>query len=747
MGMERTRSYLEIIPERGVNGTRIFCEATNGKPATASKEVTLYVQYPPSTPEFFIDETIVSNKVRYILGNNVSIICLSDSDPHPIYLWQSRISGEVETQTFMLSNISKNDTLQCTASNVIAHTNGTYVQVNNTASLEIEVMSPPTKPILHFILSELETPIVNETLHVIQDDSIMISCQSHGNPSPNNLWIGYSKDSVLKINSIKTNINQTCVASNEMHETVGVVRNSSANTTISIIVSYPPGKPFLTFHNHSQREGVGSIIGINNISVVENSSFTVTCKASGSPSPTYTWETISKDKSPNLTMHNINRDQRGEYACIAENILRRSIPEYEERRNITTFLFIDVLFPSKIDKFFVQGNDNTSFIQITENKTLTFNCSVESNPGSYMTLTFKEKALLRKSSANTLIHTHRIRSCLDEGIYKCSANNSFNRMTSSKELLVKVRCSPLASPLFYLNTNVNSNLHETITLSYIALANPKPDFEWFKDKGTYWEKLIDVTNIKIVTLGLTSNLTFKTVTETDYGQYKLIIQNEIGLSQQIFNLIPRMKPSEKNNNIIGILVGTVCGIFGASLSVMLFVWIFRRRRIGRETNEPHYQNMTTFRKQTESKPARVNNKDKMPRQESDLNETMLQEVDDNPAETNERTEYYNSIEKIENIDTIKVSELYQYVVGRNEDDFALEYQNIPTELQKPCNFATQPENIALNRYNGIFPYDHSRVKIPSIPEFFMNACYIDGFERRNAYIASLGSYTLLLRLK
>ncbi|XP_060585328.1 receptor-type tyrosine-protein phosphatase alpha-like [Ruditapes philippinarum] len=51
----------------------------------------------------------------------------------------------------------------------------------------------------------------------------------------------------------------------------------------------------------------------------------------------------------------------------------------------------------------------------------------------------------------------------------------------------------------------------------------------------------------------------------------------------------------------------------------------------------------------------------------------------------------------------------------------------------------KPENIFLNRYNSLYPYDHSRVKIAALPRFFINACYIDGYNnKKKAYIASLG---------
>jgi hypothetical protein len=68
------------------------------------------------------------------------------------------------------------------------------------------------------------------------------------------------------------------------------------------------------------------------------------------------------------------------------------------------------------------------------------------------------------------------------------------------------------------------------------------------------------------------------------------------------------------------------------------------------------------------------NKRKNISRETNVDEEDLQEVDDVPQLQNERTEYYNSLDKIGKIDRINVSELFQYVLGKNEDEFAIEYQ-------------------------------------------------------------------------
>ncbi|KAL5237711.1 hypothetical protein ACI65C_005121 [Semiaphis heraclei] len=78
--------------------------------------------------------------------------------------------------------------------------------------------------------------------------------------------------------------------------------------------------------------------------------------------------------------------------------------------------------------------------------------------------------------------------------------------------------------------------------------------------------------------------------------------------------------------------------------------------------------------------------------------------------------------------------------------FSKEYEIIQEESMN-FDFSTEssqlPENKSKNRYLNIVPYDHSRVKlhinnIPGNHFDYINANYIDGFEKANAYIGTQG---------
>ncbi|XP_053387134.1 receptor-type tyrosine-protein phosphatase alpha-like, partial [Mercenaria mercenaria] len=107
-------------------------------------------------------------------------------------------------------------------------------------------------------------------------------------------------------------------------------------------------------------------------------------------------------------------------------------------------------------------------------------------------------------------------------------------------------------------------------------------------------------------------------------------------------------------------------------------------------------------------------------------------VDVDSLDTTQEDTYYNMTTKI------KVPRLFSYVEQKTRDSFKIEFTKLPKNLIKHCTFARKQENIAKNRYNGMYPYDHSRVRIDGDPTFFINACYIDGFQKDKEYIASLG---------
>ncbi|XP_052762308.1 receptor-type tyrosine-protein phosphatase T-like [Mya arenaria] len=99
--------------------------------------------------------------------------------------------------------------------------------------------------------------------------------------------------------------------------------------------------------------------------------------------------------------------------------------------------------------------------------------------------------------------------------------------------------------------------------------------------------------------------------------------------------------------------------------------------------------------------------------------------------------YYNNALEV-NKTKVKVDELPLYVTAKPKSSFQEEFERIPNGLTKPYEDSQQARNMSRNRYKGIYPYDDSRVKVWFDGSDYINASVIDGFNERNAYIATLG---------
>ncbi|WAR16068.1 PTPRT-like protein, partial [Mya arenaria] len=103
----------------------------------------------------------------------------------------------------------------------------------------------------------------------------------------------------------------------------------------------------------------------------------------------------------------------------------------------------------------------------------------------------------------------------------------------------------------------------------------------------------------------------------------------------------------------------------------------------------------------------------------------------------EENVYYIGIQDIEKR-KVKVEELAAFVARKTPVYYEEEFDKFSDGLTRSCDAARLPQNKAKNRYKGLYSYDATRVKVTGFDTDYINANYIDGFNERNAYIASLG---------
>ncbi|WAR17897.1 PTPRF-like protein [Mya arenaria] len=99
--------------------------------------------------------------------------------------------------------------------------------------------------------------------------------------------------------------------------------------------------------------------------------------------------------------------------------------------------------------------------------------------------------------------------------------------------------------------------------------------------------------------------------------------------------------------------------------------------------------------------------------------------------------YYNNANEV-NKTKVKVEEFPAYVTEKTNCSYEEEFKKFPYGLTKSYEDSQKAINMSRNRYKGIYPYDDSRVKVWYNGSDYINASFIDGYKRRNEYIATLG---------
>ncbi|XP_022101630.1 receptor-type tyrosine-protein phosphatase F-like isoform X2 [Acanthaster planci] len=94
---------------------------------------------------------------------------------------------------------------------------------------------------------------------------------------------------------------------------------------------------------------------------------------------------------------------------------------------------------------------------------------------------------------------------------------------------------------------------------------------------------------------------------------------------------------------------------------------------------------------------------------------------------------------------VGLQDLPQYVKRKKANSnkgFVRDYASFPDEELYSCNVAQRDVNKNKNRYANIIPYDYSRVVLDPINDDpdtdYINASYVDGYRKKNAYIATQG---------
>ncbi|XP_052763376.1 uncharacterized protein LOC128205628 isoform X3 [Mya arenaria] len=208
-----------------------------------------------------------------------------------------------------------------------------------------------------------------------------------------------------------------------------------------------------------------------------------------------------------------------------------------------------------------------------------------------------------------------------------------------------------------------------------------------------------------------------------------------------------------SGSVIGGAVGGVLGLLTVALVIGLLIFVRRRRLDSTDgpradaaespttsTNDNKLDRLSDSKlgvtrasteqlktnqlKSSEGKSEHSENSAKCKTPVEDSPKDILQDKDTDDV-------YYN-------LNKVAVKDLGAFVAAKDNSYYQEEFKKLPDGLVKPHQDALRPENRPRNRYQGIYPYDNTRVKLMGGDTDFINASFVEGYRQENAYIASQG---------
>ncbi|KAJ1074876.1 hypothetical protein K5549_020565, partial [Capra hircus] len=520
-------SVLKIEDAQVQDSGRYTCEATNVAGKT-EKNYNVNIWVPPN-----ISGSDEVAQLTVIEGHLISLLCESSGIPPPNLLWKKKGSpvladsaGRVRIlsggRQLQISIAEKSDAglYSCMASNVAGTAKKDY---------SLQVYTRPT--------------ISNSGSHpteviVTRGKSVSLECEVEGIPQPAVTWMKdgrpLTKGRGMEIMGEGRVVQLKNVHVSDTGRYVCVAMNIAGMTDrkYDLSVHTPPS----IIGNHRTPE---------NISVVEKSSVSLNCEASGIPLPSITW---LKDGWPvNLSsslrilsggrilrLTRTRTEDAGHYTCVVRNAAG------EERK----IFRLSVLVPPRI-----MGENAFEDVKVKEKQSVTLTCEVTGNPVPEITW-HKDGQLLKEDDAHHLMSGGRFLQIVNAqvshtGRYTCLASNTAG--DKSKSFSLNVLVSPIIAGVDGDGNpeDVTVILNSPTSLVCEAYSYPPATITWFKN-GTPLESN---RNIRILPGGRT--LQILNAQEDDAGRYACVATNEAGEMIKHYEVKVYIPPIINKGDLLG----------------------------------------------------------------------------------------------------------------------------------------------------------------------------------------------------
>ncbi|XP_075872115.1 hemicentin-1 isoform X2 [Nelusetta ayraudi] len=375
-----------------------------------------------------------------------------------------------------------------------------------------------------------------ETLTVVVNNFVSLSCEASGFPPPTLSWLKERGPIQANANALvmpggrTLQILKAKVSDGGKYSCVAMNAAGEAHKHTHLTVFIPP----------SIRDSSGDSPLV--VNVLMGKSLTLECESNAVPPPTITWYKNGRmvAESANLRILAEGRmlqiresevSDTGQYVCKATNVAGQVDKNFH----------LNVYVPPSID-----GPAEESVVETISNP-VTFACDATGIPPPSLAWLKNGRPIENSESLEMHIFSggsklQIARSQLsDSGTYACVASNVEGKARKSYHLTVQVPPSISGSEL---PSEVGVLLNESIQLVCQARGAPTPTIQWLKDGEAINDTLS--TDLSISPDGGT--LTLNGAQTSDSGKYTCVASNPAGEEDRIFNLNVYVPPAIDGNS-------------------------------------------------------------------------------------------------------------------------------------------------------------------------------------------------------
>lgn len=542
------RSNLTILFQKDQNGSVIYCTAHNiGRvPPRKSEEAVISVIYAPSRDPELKNKSILPVDE----GNMVTLQCSVDTSGNPPIKW-SWMCGD--------------DNLTDTASNTLTLSTLTFAANRTYDKKKCNCRATSPRPSLYNVSSQ---PIVinvlyapssapnlntNTTFPVDENQTIYLRCSLPTSGNPRILWSWVCGGNNLT-NEARNNDTETTLAfkANRKHDN----RTCQCWATSPRLESFynMSSKPETIIVHYAPLYAPKMIA--NTLTFDEGQPVTLICSVDTLGNPHITWSWICGDV--NLTSEANNTFLRSILTFTANRKYNQRTCKCWAVSPKPSLSYNMSSQPRTINVYFAVNITNVSFPEGSNNMTagypLRIRVEIFGNPSSTVSWKIRQSNELIKE--NTLVFNviefqldHV--TCLHTNDYILTASNRVGNM-SLKHFSLNVLCAPYLS--------IDNDLEPVVVgdekqfgIKQNFIANPKPIVVWEKversegsiiQNGSQHVTIFNFVNGRV---NYTTILQRKNVTFFDVGAYKLYLENGLGNSSSITEVIFKRRPDIPSN--------------------------------------------------------------------------------------------------------------------------------------------------------------------------------------------------------